>query len=90
MRSIIFDKLSSQYFDVDDLGCNSYILKNSVGWLEELFRCYGYLYLNKVYEVLGIDWNPDDENICYRKENGPLKITYEAEDAERYIVYITQ
>lgn len=27
------------------------------------------IYLNKIYESLGIAWNPDNENVCYRKDD---------------------
>lgn len=29
----------------------------------------GYIYLNKIYELLHIKWNPDNENIIFRNVN---------------------
>ena len=29
----------------------------------------GYLYLNEIYQMLGIEWNPDNENLCLRRDN---------------------
>ena len=52
---------------------NSLYLKAQCQYFQELFMSRGYLYLNYIYESLGVKWNPDWENRCYRIENGPLR-----------------
>lgn len=88
MKTIIFDERSYKWDKDPDL--NPLLLKQMFRWLEDVFKYRGYLYLNRVYEYLGIEWDPNDENICYKKENGPVKFNYELTDFNTYRVIITQ
>ena len=35
----------------------------------DLCRSKGYVYLNDIYEYLGVEWNPDDENLCFTERH---------------------
>ena len=47
-------------------------------------------YLNQLHEGLGMKWDPDIENVCFRRENGPVKFDYELTDFNTYRIIITQ
>ena len=78
-----------------DKNCEGWI-KNSevceyflrIRYLNELLIARGYIYLNDVHENLGAKWNPDDDNICYRAENGPLDIRLEPAEDGAFLVTI--
>lgn len=59
-----------------------------MNYLHDLFEHRGYLYLNQVYETLGVEWNPDDNNIYWRTD-GTYSITWEFKPAENGDVLIT-
>lgn len=88
MRPIIFDKTSTEWDKNPDY--NLLILRRAFDWLEDRFKYRGYLYLNQIYDALGIKWDPDDENICYKKENGPIDFNYEQTCFGEYRILITQ
>ena len=85
---IIFDERSYKWDK--EPGFNRVFLKQSFRHLEDLLKFQGYLYLNRVYEHLGMNWNPDNENICFRKENGLVKFNYELTEENTYKITITQ
>ena len=88
MKTIVFDKNSYKWDK--DCELNSLILRQIFNWLKDLFSCRGYVYLNQICEHLGINWNPNDENICYKKENGPIEFDYELTAFNEYRILITQ
>ena len=85
---IIFDERSWRWDKNSDFIRAS--LEQSFSYLEGSLRSYGYLYLNDVYETLGLDWNPDNENLCFRKANGPIEFNYELTEENTYKITITQ
>ena len=91
MKTIIFNKDTSWKYDSSDQDSNRYFLKETLRTLEISFEVYGYLYLNKVYERLRINWNPNDENIVFKKDDGPIRLEFDHnEDTNEYIVTIAQ
>ena len=59
--------------------------------MEKTFEIYGYLYLSKAYERLFVDWNPNNENVVFKKDDGPIRLEFDHnEDTNEYIVTITQ
>ena len=91
MKAIIFSKDTSWKYDSSDQDCNFYFLKEALRTLEISFDVYGYLYLNKVYERLFIDWNPNKENVVFKKDDGPIRLEFDHnEDTNEYIVTIAQ
>ena len=91
MKTIIFSKDTSWEYNSSDQDYNRYFLKDRLRSLERSFEVYGYLYLSKVYERLGIDWNPNDENVVFKKDDGPIRLEFDHdEDTNEYIVTIAQ
>ena len=91
MKAIIFSKDTSWKYDSSDQDCNRYFLKERLSSLERSFEVYGYLYLSKVYERLSINWNPNNENVVFKKDDGPIQLEFDRnEEANGYIVTIAQ
>ena len=87
-KTIIFDE--SSIFWNKEMDYNQCFLKTRCEYFKDYLKYRGYIYLNRVYEGLGMEWNPDNENICFRKENGPVKFTYELNELNTYRFIITQ
>lgn len=91
MKIIIFSKDTSWKYNSSDQDYNCYFLKDELKSLENSFGTYGYLYLNKVYERLRIKWNPNNENMVFKKDDGPIRLEfYRNEITNEYIVTIAQ
>ena len=91
MKTIIFNKDTSWKYDSSDPDYNRCFLKDELRSLERSFEVYGYLYLSKVYERLRIDWNPNDENVVFKKDDGPIRLEfYHNEVTNEYMVTIAQ
>ena len=87
-KTFIFDE-SSYKWD-KDMDLNRCTLIQEFRSFKQSIECRGYIYLNRLYEGLGMKWNPDYENVCFRKENGPVKFDYELTDFNTYRIIITQ
>ena len=91
MKTIIFSKDTSWKYNSIDQDYNRYFLKETLKTLEDSFEAYEYLYLNKVYEYLSVKWNPNDENMVFKKDDGPIRLEfYHNEDTNEYVVIIAQ
>lgn len=91
MKTIIFSKDTSWKYDLSDPDYNRYFLKERLMSLERSFEVYGYLYLSKVYERLSINWNPNNENVVFKKDDGPIRLEFDHnENTNEYIVIIAQ
>ena len=91
MKTIIFNKDTSRKYNSSDQDYNRYFLKERLRSLERSFEVYGYLYLSKVYERLRIKWNPNNENVVFKKDDGPIRLEfYHNEITNEYIVTIVQ
>ena len=91
MKTIIFSKDTSWKYNSRDQDYNRYFLKENIKSLEESFEAYGYLYLSTVCERLFIKWNPNNENVVFKKDDGPIRLEFDHnEDTNEYIVIIAQ
>ena len=91
MKTIIFSKDTSWKYNPNDQDYNRYFLKEKLRSLEDSFGTYGYLYLNKVYERLFIKWNPNNENVVFKKDDGPIRFEFDHNEiTNEYIVIIAQ
>lgn len=91
MKTIIFSKDTSWKYDSSDQDYNFCFLKEALRTLEISFDVYGYLYLNKVYERLRVEWDPNKENVVFKKDDGPIRLEfYRNEITNEYIVTIVQ
>lgn len=53
------------------------VIMNIQRYINEVLKCMGYVYLNRIYEQLGIEWNPLWENYVYIYDrNDPRLITF--------------
>ena len=48
---------------------NVAFLENTFNYLKEQLKHRGYLYLNDIYETLGVKWDPNKVNLCFRDEH---------------------
>lgn len=87
MKTIIFDELSP-YWDREKRA-NLAVLDQRITHWENRIKLRGYIYLNEIYESLGADWNPDDENVCYRVGSS-VKFSYEEFEFNEFRIIITQ
>ena len=91
MKTIIFNKDTSWKYNSSDQDYNRYFLKDELKSLENSFDTYGYLYLNKVYERLRVKWNPNNENVVFKKDDGPIRLEFDHNEiTNEYIVIIAQ
>ena len=91
MKTIIFSKDTSWKYNSSDQDYNRYFLKDELKSLENSFDTYGYLYLNKVYERLRVKWNPNNENVVFKKDDGPIRLEFDHDEiTNEYIVIIAQ
>ena len=91
MKAIIFSKDTSWKYNPNDQDYNRYFLKEKLSSLENAFGVYGYLYLNKVYERLFVNWNPNNENVVFKKDDGPIRFELDHNEVtNEYIVTIAQ
>lgn len=59
---LIFGKSNSKAWRGDE----SYnFVFNTCKILEHSATIRGYIYLNQIYEALGFEWDPKNENVCY-------------------------
>lgn len=87
MKTIVFDDKSMAWArDVDQ---NLMYLRYRANYLENLFDCRGYMYLNQIYENLGVKWNPGMVNECYLRTSGPLKFEFETVSTVAILVKIS-
>lgn len=63
MLKIIFNQDTSAYFN-ESAEYNLMYLKGQESYINELLRIRGYVYLNSIYEVLGVRWDPKWDNAC--------------------------
>ena len=52
-----------------DMTSNRFFVLHQIEYMREKLLNNGYLYLNDVYEAFGVKWTPDNENVCFRKED---------------------
>lgn len=86
MKTIVFNECCIGWSKVPEQ--NAMYLGLQKDYLNDLLMHRGYLYLNDVYEALGVQWDPDDENVCYRAEYGPIGIELESIGRGNYLVKI--
>lgn len=87
---IKFDAYTSYQFNEKDDLMNYYYLKHECDFMMKMYELRGYIYLNRIYENLGIKWDPSNENILFRY-SGNDKIKFEIEkmvSAPGYMVII--
>lgn len=64
MATVRFDKNSPMW--TEDAGYNIQYLLNIEKYINEIIRHRGYIYLNQIYDLLGVDWNSENVNRCIK------------------------
>lgn len=63
--------------------------KSEINYLTELYQVRGYLYLEKIYDAFGIEWNPYEKNVCWIYErDGELDIKWTVDTVSESIVIV--
>lgn len=73
MKELIFDE-SSMYW-MGDSEYNEVFIGKAEKEINDFIENKGYIYLNQIYEHLGLPWDPEKENILFKK---PLEFNNEA------------
>ena len=65
-------------------------LEMQAGFIKDYLENRRYIYLNQIYEQLGIDWDTNDKNYCYLAEFGPLDFEFEIVGENGILVILSQ
>lgn len=66
---MLFNQDTSVYSEPDEV-FNLHFVRSKQIYLNELLRARGYVYMNQIYETLGLRWDPERENRCYIYKRG--------------------
>lgn len=66
MYTIKFDK-NNPYFNPSKQEANMLFLQTQEYYINDILLYRGYIYMNQIFETLGCEWNPDNENVCIRR-----------------------
>lgn len=64
VKTIMFDEKCSHWSD--NYYLNMAFIESNTKWLYDIFNYKGYIYLDRIYEIFGAEWNPDEPNGCIR------------------------
>lgn len=78
MTIVRFD--STSYHWTRDDKSNLFFMRHTMEYCRERLLYRGYLYLNQIYESLGMPWDPDNENVCYRNSETFIVVFSDTED----------
>lgn len=67
LGTIMFDEKIDTWENNRDY--NFMLLRHVEQRVNDLVRNRGYIYLNQIYETLGVNWNPEHENPCIIADN---------------------
>lgn len=87
MKTIIFDEKSPAYI-ASRQSMNQRFLEIQTDFLKD--RCFyrEHLYLNEVCDALGIARVPDEENVCYRENEGGISFELEPKEDGTYLIRV--
>lgn len=71
IQSFTFDK-NSQFWS-KNRNENCAFLRATEYAINNRFRYAGYIYLNDIYELLGVKWDPKRENPCFLCEDNAIR-----------------
>lgn len=54
---------------------NCVFLRHTEQFVNHTIRARGYIYLNQIFELLGLKWNPEDANPCI-KDDGVMRLNF--------------
>lgn len=72
--TITFDKNSPHW--ERDYELNKLFVSTQLMFIRDLYEAKGYIYLDTIYDLFGLKWNPYEENICWVLErDGKLELS---------------
>lgn len=71
-KTVVFDKTASYWSPYREY--NYAFLRGKESYINDIIRHRGYIYLNQIYEMLGVGWNPEEENYCIKNDNFKRKV----------------
>ena len=82
IKAITFDIQSPAW--MNDRQYKHCFLRAQENYIKDILKERGYIYLNQIYELLDVRWNPDDDNLCFKYDGVNLKklIEFEVFDQE--------
>jgi hypothetical protein len=86
MKTIMFDKNAAHWNKNADH--NLWFAKTQGLYLKDLFEARGYMYLNQICEHFGVEWNPDNYNLLYSANDGPIGFEFEPADENNVLIHI--
>lgn len=66
LKTVTFDRLS--YHWENNIDYNLVFLHAVEQNVNDIVRHRGYIYLNQICEILGVQWNSDDDNPCIKND----------------------
>ena len=70
MKRILFDENCPNYEKEHQY--NVMFLTQQERWINDRIRFRGYVYLNQIYESLGLGWDPKRKNKCFIKDKDKM------------------
>lgn len=61
----------------NDQKCNEYFINYQIDYIMDLIRYRGYIYLNQIYEILDVKWDPKCDNPCIENSDFTVVIGWE-------------
>lgn len=87
METIIFDETNPAY-NVKSQPFNRWFLNMQTDYLKDKCFYREHLYLNEVCDALGIARVPEEENVCYRENEGGINFEIEPREDGTYLIHI--
>lgn len=85
--AMIFDE-KSPYWE-RNFEFNKAFIKSQLMYIRDAYFVRGYVYLEYIYRIFGIKWNPNNENTCWIfNRDGELKISINYSDQRKIIIDI--
>lgn len=67
MYTITFNSKTSPYA-MTDVKYNHMFIRQQETFLNDMLKVRGYIYMNTIYEMLGVKWDIEWDNLCLRYE----------------------
>lgn len=83
---LTFDS-TSPYWEQNS-ACNRMFIAEQDAYFNRLLKHRGYIYLNKIYEDLGIGWDPKKANPCFTKDEYKYML-FSVNEVTPYVYEIT-
>lgn len=73
LATIMFERGNPYWAANND--ANIGFFRDTERYINATIRFRGYIYLNQIYELLGLKWNPEDANPCI-KDDGAMRLNF--------------